>query len=218
MVADSIAQSALAQSLAAAGSGLPFPFRVEPWPPLQPVMMLGAVPVVAGGLPGAIPCVAPVGVVGDRLAALPGVAGQLSGFPLTCLRNSARARIDSRSASSLTHQQPARFSVLARGRRRRSFSSPVAPAALLCPLSGVVTTKPSSWRFGSVYVPSASALSFSEAAGNRNSSSGIYGRRGRLGRGPGKAASPEMPEPPEQEDLRMLAENPWAAGSDIDSG
>jgi hypothetical protein len=73
----------LARSLAAAGSDLPFPFRLEPWPPLQPVMMLGAVPVVAGGLPGAVPRVAPVGVAGDPLAALPGVTGQLSSFPLS---------------------------------------------------------------------------------------------------------------------------------------
>src|ERR1700730_782268 len=70
------------RSLPAAGSGLSFPFRLEPWPSLQPVMMLGAVPVVTGGLPGAVPRVAPAGVVGDPLAALLGVAGQLSGFPL----------------------------------------------------------------------------------------------------------------------------------------
>src|SRR3984957_12283236 len=69
------------RSLAAAGSGLTFPFCLEPGPPLQPVMMLGAVPVVTGGLPGAVPRVAPGGVA-DPLAALPGVTGQLRGFPL----------------------------------------------------------------------------------------------------------------------------------------
>ena len=78
-----IARPVLGQSLAAAGSGFPFPFRLEPWPPLQPVMMLGAVPVVTGGLPGAVPRVASVGVVGDPLAALPGITGQVSGFSLS---------------------------------------------------------------------------------------------------------------------------------------
>ena len=29
---------------------------------------------------------------------------------------------------------------------------------------------------------------------------------------------PEVPERAEQEDLRMLAEDPWAAGTEIDSG
>jgi hypothetical protein len=84
--ADSVARSALAQSPAAAGSGLPFPFRLEPWPPLQPVMMLGAVPVVAGGLPGAVPCDAPVGVVGDPLAALPGSRVSSAASRSACLR------------------------------------------------------------------------------------------------------------------------------------
>jgi hypothetical protein len=55
-------------------------------------------------------------------------------------------------------------------------------------------------------------------AGNRSSASGIYDRHGRRDHRPGERKYPEMPEREEQEDVRMLAEDPWADGSEIDSG
>jgi hypothetical protein len=55
-------------------------------------------------------------------------------------------------------------------------------------------------------------------AGNRSSSSGIYDRHGGGIIDREERKYPEMPEREEQEDLRMLAEDPWAARTEIDSG
>ena len=46
----------------------------------------------------------------------------------------------------------------------------------------------------------------------------IYDRHRKRDHRPGRAETPEMPEREEQEYLRMLAEDPWADGTEIDSG
>ena len=55
-----------------------------------------------------------------------------------------------------------------------------------------------------------------QSPGRRGGS--IYDRHGRRDHRPGERKYPEMPEREEQEDLRMLAEDPWADGTEIDSG
>jgi hypothetical protein len=55
-------------------------------------------------------------------------------------------------------------------------------------------------------------------AGNRSSSSGIYDRHGGGIIDREERKYPEMPEREEQEDLRMLAEDPWAAGHVLGGG
>jgi hypothetical protein len=184
-------------------------------------MMLGAVPVVAGGLPGAIPRVAPVGVVGDPLAALPGVTGQLSGFPFGLpaeLRPSAN-RFQVRVKPGRVQQARAVFGVqlaeqgeqvvLVAGHpgrpslpviRRRDYEA--VKLALWLSLRAVrLSSELSGSRPGTAIPPPASTIGMG---------GGIIDREGRT--------YPEMPERDEQEDLRMLAEDPWAAGTEIDSG